>query len=122
MIELGHGHDVRTVIELAIAGAGEPVADDIAGRGLDRGSAGVGSKRPSGTKPINTADQDKDLASQQRADPVQLSQGDIAGGHSGGDLRGSRGNALIESADLADQVAGQRMRGPLQRGLGGRRC
>jgi hypothetical protein len=97
--ELGNGHDVQAVIELAIAGAGKPVADDISGGGLDRGSAGVGGKRRSGTGPINTADQSEDFAGQQRADAVQRSHGGLAGGHRGGDLRGGRGNALIEPAD-----------------------
>ena len=44
---LGNGHDVQAMIELAIAGARQPVADDVTGGGLDRGGTGVGGKRRS---------------------------------------------------------------------------
>jgi hypothetical protein len=53
---------VQAVVELAVAGAGESVADDLAGGGLDRGGAGVGGKRRSGAKPVDTADQGEDVA------------------------------------------------------------
>lgn len=109
--ELSNGHDMQAMVELAISRAGKPVADDIAGGGLDRGGAGVGGKRRGGTEPIDRADQSKDLADQQSADAVQLGQGGTAGGDGGGDLRGGRGDALIEPTDLADQVTGQRMQG-----------
>jgi hypothetical protein len=53
--ELGNGHDVQAMVELAIAGAGKPVADDVAGGRLDRSGAGVGGKRRSRAEPIDTA-------------------------------------------------------------------
>jgi hypothetical protein len=34
--DLGDGHDVQTIVELAVPGAGEPVADDVTGEHLDR--------------------------------------------------------------------------------------
>jgi hypothetical protein len=43
--DLDQRHDVEACVELAVAGAGEPVADDIARGHLDRGRAGVGRER-----------------------------------------------------------------------------
>jgi hypothetical protein len=40
----------------------------------------------------------------------------------GGDLRSGRADALIEPADLADQIIGQRIQGGQQRGLGADRA
>ena len=81
--ERGDGHDVQAMVELAIAGAGEPVADDIAGGGLDGGGAAVGGKRRGGAEPIDRADHSEDLAGQQSADAVHLGQGGTAGGDGG---------------------------------------
>jgi hypothetical protein len=39
---------VEAEVELAVAGAGEPVADNVAGRDVDRGGAGVGGERGGG--------------------------------------------------------------------------
>jgi hypothetical protein len=42
--DLGDGHDVQGAVELAVAGAAEPVADHVAGGHLDRGDAGEGGE------------------------------------------------------------------------------
>jgi hypothetical protein len=44
-------------------------------------------------------------------------QGGTAGVHSCGDFRGGRGDALVEPADLGDQVFGEGHQGGQQRGL-----
>ena len=33
--DLGDGHGVEAAVELPVSGSGEPVADDVTGRGLD---------------------------------------------------------------------------------------
>jgi hypothetical protein len=68
--DLGDGHDVQAGIELAVSGAGEPVAHDVAGGHLDQGGAGVGSKRRRGAESTDVADPGEDLAGEQVADSV----------------------------------------------------
>jgi hypothetical protein len=40
--DLDHGHHVQGVVQLAVSGPGQAVADDLAGGGLQRRGAGVG--------------------------------------------------------------------------------
>ncbi|HEX8934656.1 MAG TPA: hypothetical protein VF788_10800, partial [Pseudonocardiaceae bacterium] len=77
---------VQAMVELAIPGAGEAVADDVAGGGLDRRGAGVGGKRRGGAEPVDGADQGEDLAGEQVPDAVQLGQGGTTGLNRCGDL------------------------------------
>ena len=43
--DLGDRHGVQTTVELAVSGAGEAMAGDVAGGCRDRGGAGVGGER-----------------------------------------------------------------------------
>ena len=65
---------METEVELAVAGAREPMAVNISGRYVDRGGAGVGGERGRGAEPIDRADPAEDLASRQRADTDQVGQ------------------------------------------------
>ena len=60
--DLGDGHDVQTVVELAIPGSGKPVAFDVPGRHLDGGSAGVAGKCRRGAESVDCTDTAEDLA------------------------------------------------------------
>ena len=68
LTNLGKGHDMQAEVELAVAGAGEPVADNISGGHVDRGGAGVGGERGGGAESIDGADAAEDLARRQGTD------------------------------------------------------
>jgi hypothetical protein len=67
LANLGKGHDVEAEVELTIAGAREPMADNISGRHVYRGGAGVGGERGGGAETIDRAYPAEDLAGGQRA-------------------------------------------------------
>jgi hypothetical protein len=54
--DLDHGHHVQGVIELAVTGPGQPMADDLAAGGLQGGGAGVGGEVMLAGEPPNVAD------------------------------------------------------------------
>ena len=60
--DLGEGHDVEAEVELAVAGAGEPVSDNVSGGHVDWGGTGVGGERGGGAESIDGADPGQDLA------------------------------------------------------------
>ena len=68
--DLGEGHDVQAEIELAIAGAGKPVAHHLAGGHLDGGGAGVTGERGGRAEATNITDAAEDLARGQCAEAV----------------------------------------------------
>jgi hypothetical protein len=47
----------QAIVELTTPGVGEPVADDIAGGGLDRGGTDVGGKRGGEAEQVDGADE-----------------------------------------------------------------
>jgi hypothetical protein len=51
-----HRHHVQGVVQLAVTGSGQPVADDLAAGGRQRGGAGVGGEMMLGQKPVNIAE------------------------------------------------------------------
>ena len=59
--DLGDGHGVQAAVELPVSGAGEPVADDVAGGDLDRCGSGVGGERRRRAEPVDIADAGQDL-------------------------------------------------------------
>jgi hypothetical protein len=102
--DLGDGHDVEAEIELALASAGQPVADHLAGGHLDGGGAGVTGERGGRAEATDITDAAEDLAGGQRAETMQRGQGGAgcADGHL--DIIGGLGDAAIELAHLADQI------------------
>ena len=78
--DLGKGHDVEAEVELAVAGAGEPMPDNISGGHVDRGGAGVGGERRRGAESIDGADPAEDLARGQGADAAQFGESGAGGG------------------------------------------
>ena len=99
---MGKGHDVQAEVELAIAGAREPMADNISGGYVDRGGAGVGGERGRGAETIDRADPAEDLACGQRADTAQVCQSGAGVGNRGLDFCGGLGDAAVQLAYLSD--------------------
>jgi hypothetical protein len=104
---LRKGHDVETEVELAVAGAREPMAENISGRYVDRGGAGVGGERGRGAEPIDRADPAEDLASRQRADTDPVGQSGAGVVNRGLDVSGCLGDAAVQLTYLSDQVGGK---------------
>ena len=96
---------------------GQPMGDDLAAGGLDRGGAGVGSEVMLGREPADVTDLAQQLGGQNRADPEQLGEGRrrklvtacleaIAHGR----------DPPVQGADVGDEVGGE-----LSAGTGRRR-
>jgi hypothetical protein len=51
--DLSEGHDMKAAVELSVAGAGESVADNVAGGHVDRGGTGVGGERGGGAESVD---------------------------------------------------------------------
>jgi hypothetical protein len=54
--DLDHGHHVQGVIQLAVPGPRQPVADDLAAGGLQRGSAGMSGEMMLAREPADVTD------------------------------------------------------------------
>ena len=109
--DLGKGHDVEAEVELTVAGAGEPVADNISGGHVDRGGAGVGGERGRGAESIDGADPAQDLARRQGTDTTHLGESGAGGGDGGLDVGGGLGDAPVQLAYLRGQVGGEAAHG-----------
>ena len=68
------------MIELAVPGPGQPVADDLAAGGLQGGGAGVGSEVVLAGEPTDVADLAEEGGDQHRPDPEQLQQAGVGAG------------------------------------------
>ena len=68
---------VQPIVELATPDVGEPVANDTAGGGLDRGGAGVGGKRRGEADQVDGADEGEDLAGDASTQPARASIGGL---------------------------------------------
>ena len=98
-------------VELGVAGAGEPMADNISGGHVDRGGAGVGGERGRGAESIDGADPAQDLARRQRTDTAQLGESGAGGADGGLDVGGGLGDAAVQLTYLGDQVGGKATQG-----------
>ena len=103
---------MQAAVELTVAGAGESVADNVAGGHIDRGGAGVGGERSGGAESVDRADPAEDLAGGQRADTEQLGQGGARMSVTAvGDVGGGFGDAAVQVAYLGDEVHGEAAQG-----------
>ncbi len=96
--DLGEGHDVKAEVELAIACAGQTVADHIAGGHLDGSGAGVAGEGSGRAESSDGPDPPEDVAGGQRADTMQLSQGGTGSGDSALNVSGSLADPAIKVA------------------------
>jgi hypothetical protein len=95
---------VEAEVELAVAGSGEPLADNISGRDVYRSAAGVGGEGGGGAETIDRAYPAKDFAGRQRADTAQVGQSGAGVGDCGLYVCGGLGDAAVQLAYLRDQV------------------
>jgi len=105
------GHDMKTAVELSVPGAGEPVADNVAGRYVNRGGTGVGGERGSWAESADGTHPAEDRARSQGADTGQFGEGGARRGDGGLDVGGGFGDAPVQVAYLGDQVRGQASQG-----------
>ena len=77
--QLDDGHDVQDPVDLPVAAAGEPVADVVAGGGVDRCGAGPGGEVAAVGEPGDVADLDQQPGSTGGADAVQVKQAGAGG-------------------------------------------
>ncbi len=94
---------MQAAVELSVAGAGESVADNVAGGHVDRGGSGVGGERSRGAESVDRAHPAEDRARGQRADTEQLGEGGPGCGDGGVDVGGGFGDAPVQVAYLGDQ-------------------
>jgi len=114
--------DVEHVVEAAVAGAGQPVPDMLAGGGVDGGGAGPGGEPVAVGETGHIVDIGEDPGGAGRADPEDLQQCAAAGD----DVLAQPAEELlqfaVEGVDLADQLGGQRPAGPPGGVLGAHRA
>ena len=87
------------------------MADNISGRDVYRGGAGVGGKRGGAAETIDRAYPAEDLAGGQRTDTAQVGQSGAGVGHCGLYVCGGLGDAAVQLAYLSDQVGGKATQG-----------
>ena len=85
--DLHHRHHVQGVIQHAVPGPGQPVADDLAAGGFQRRGAGVGGEVILAGEPADVADLAKEPGRQHGTDPEQLQQAGVGPSEGGLDAR-----------------------------------
>ena len=73
--DLGDRHHVQGVVDPPVPGPGQPVADLLAGGGVDRGGAVIAGKSVLGGEPGHVTNLSQNPPSDHRADTEQISQG-----------------------------------------------
>jgi hypothetical protein len=86
--DLADRDDVQRAVELAVVGAVEPVAAQIAAGGLDRRGAGGAGVVVAVGEAADVTGVAEDLGGQDRAEAVDLGEGRAAGGDGLADCRG----------------------------------
>jgi hypothetical protein len=109
---------VQGVVEPAVAGPGQPVADDLAAGGLDRSGAGVGGEVVLGREPSDVADLAQQLGGQDGADAEQLGEGGRRPGDGHLEAVLGCGDPPVQGADVGEEVDGELPAGAGRRGLG----
>ena len=97
-------------VELAVAGAGEPVADNISGGDLDRGGAGVGGERGCGAETLMSPTRPRILPAVSRRCRTGRSAW-CRTARPAVDVGGGRGDAAVQLPDLSDQIDGEAAQG-----------
>jgi hypothetical protein len=95
------------VVEVAVPGPGQPVADDLAAGGLQGGGAGVGGEVVLAGEPADIANLTQEGGGQHRPDPEQLQQAGVGLGDRGLDPRLHGGDALLQLAGVGHEFGGQ---------------
>ena len=111
---LGARHDVEGVVQLAVAGAREPVPHDVAARDLDGGDAAVRGETGGGGEAADVADAAQDLGRHDRADAEQRGQRRLRGRDGLGDPSIQGRDVRVEPAGFSDEVTGQEAPGALR--------
>ena len=96
--DLGQGHDVQGVVELAVTGAGEPVAHDVAGGHLDRRHAAEGGEGCRLPEPADRAGAGQDLGGHHVTDTEQPGEGAARGRDGVAECLRGFGDAAIQPA------------------------
>ena len=87
------------------------MADNVSGRDVYRGGAGVSGERRGGAETIDRAYPAEDLAGRERADTAQVGQGGAGVGDCGLYVCGGLSDAAVQLAYLSDQVGGKATQG-----------
>ena len=104
--QLDDGHDVQDPVDLAVPASREPVADVVAGGGVDRGGAGPGAEVVAVGEPGDVADLDQQPGRAGGADAVQVHQAGAGRGDQLGEFLVRGLLALIDPLEVADQLGG----------------
>jgi hypothetical protein len=102
--DLADGGDVEDVVDPAVAGAGEPVADLGAGGGVERCGAGPGGEPVAVGDAGDVADVGEDPGGAGRADAVDVHEPGSGCGHRLPKAAGERLELAVEGLHLADQL------------------
>ena len=105
--DLGDGHHVQRVVDPAVPGAGQAVADLVAGGRVDRGGAVVAGELVLGGEPCHVAGFGQDPARDHRADTEQAGQRGARRGHESADLSCRGLQPRVERPDVGQVVLGE---------------